>query len=686
MKKKFIAILLTAMLGAEPCSMVYAEEIFADKSVENDNTAEVKVTEETETEQPEAEQEETTEENESDVQANETDASDADEIEMQESETAPEELSEELSEDDAFSAGDSEAEIEEVSIVSEPNKKEYDYGTVKSASDFDLTGLVIRISYSDGKEETLSFTRDKEEKSDSRGNTFYPLIYFDEEDGGNDGDLGEYDFVIVSEEEGEVASSELSIVLSAATPHLENKGKGVYSRTVGAETYTKFIPEADGEYIVRRTFTEDSQKSTLKEEIYDSEFNRIDVVNYDTGSVKLKKGNVYYIKPFRLKNTVTAEYVWPIKSVALQGKFKTAVFYTPVNFWSSGKNKYTLEKAPWHGQKLKITYTNGETESVDIYKSNHYGQYINAYINYSGNKKSPEAGTYDVHFRLGESGAEAVLKKGIQVKNLSQMPAIVGKGTKVMPVTGSIVYSCLKTTSAGKYTIKCKDWDSYSYLTVSQLKNGELKQILSVENGKSCTLKANSVYYIGLNIHSGVMSLDNMTFSVSQGTDKTQISKTKITVGTLSYTGTNVKPAVTVKNGKKTLRQGADYTISYNKASKIGTAVKVTITGKGSYTGKIAKTVYIVPARSTVSSAIGGKKRLTVSFKKATGASGYQIAYSTSQNRGYKYTYLNSKIFRKTITGLSSGKKYYVKVRAYKTVNGKKYYGNYSAVKSVKVK
>ena len=64
MKKKFIAIILTAMLGAEPCSMVYAEEIFADKSVENDNTAEVKVTEETETEQPEAEQEETTEENE----------------------------------------------------------------------------------------------------------------------------------------------------------------------------------------------------------------------------------------------------------------------------------------------------------------------------------------------------------------------------------------------------------------------------------------------------------------------------------------------------------------------------------------------------------------------------------------------------------------------------------------------
>ena len=87
-----------------------------------------------------------------------------------------------------------------------------------------------------------------------------------------------------------------------------------------------------------------------------------------------------------------------------------------------------IEKSPWRRQKLKITYTNGETESVDMYKSNHYGELIDAYVNYSGNKKSPEAGTYDVHFRLGESGVEAVLKKGIQAKNLSQMPAIVGLG------------------------------------------------------------------------------------------------------------------------------------------------------------------------------------------------------------------------------------------------------------------
>ena len=84
-----------------------------------------------------------------------------------------------------------------------------------------------------------------------------------------------------------------------------------------------------------------------------------------------------------------------------------------------------------------------------------------------------------------------------------------------------------------------------------------------------------------MSLHSSVLDIDKVKFTVTQSSQKTQISKTKITVGILSYTGSSVKPSVTVKNGNKTLRQGTDYTIAYNKASKAGTAVKVTIIGKG---------------------------------------------------------------------------------------------------------
>lgn len=77
---------------------------------------------------------------------------------------------------------------------------------------------------------------------------------------------------------------------------------------------------------------------------------------------------------------------------------------------------------------------------------------------------------------------------------------------------------------------------------------------------------------------------------------------------------------------------------------------------------------------------------MTVIYRRTTGASGYQIAYSTNKKSGYKYINLNNKVSKKTINNLKSGKKYFVWVRAYRNINGKKYYGTYSSVKTVVVK
>ncbi len=56
----------------------------------------------------------------------------------------------------------------------------------------------------------------------------------------------------------------------------------------------------------------------------------------------------------------------------------------------------------------------------------------------------------------------------------------------------------------------------------------------------------------------------------------------------ITYTGAALTPTVTVKDGTKTLVKNTDYTISYSNNTKVGSA-KVTITGRGNYSGAISK-------------------------------------------------------------------------------------------------
>ncbi|MBQ3137710.1 MAG: leucine-rich repeat protein [Clostridia bacterium] len=92
----------------------------------------------------------------------------------------------------------------------------------------------------------------------------------------------------------------------------------------------------------------------------------------------------------------------------------------------------------------------------------------------------------------------------------------------------------------------------------------------------------------------------------------------------------------------------------------------------------------------TLSKLTSGTKQLTATWKTVSGATGYEVVYSTSKKFTKKttktVTIKKAKTKKTTIKKLKKGKKYYVKVRAYKTVNGKKIYGAYSSVKSVKVK
>ncbi|MBR0427626.1 MAG: leucine-rich repeat protein [Clostridia bacterium] len=88
----------------------------------------------------------------------------------------------------------------------------------------------------------------------------------------------------------------------------------------------------------------------------------------------------------------------------------------------------------------------------------------------------------------------------------------------------------------------------------------------------------------------------------------------------------------------------------------------------------------------TISKLKAGKKKATVKYKKVSGAYGYQIQYSTNKKfkKGNKSS--NTTKLSKTVKKLKSKKKYYVRIRTYRTVNGKKIYSNWSKVKNIKVK
>lgn len=99
------------------------------------------------------------------------------------------------------------------------------------------------------------------------------------------------------------------------------------------------------------------------------------------------------------------------------------------------------------------------------------------------------------------------------------------------------------------------------------------------------------------------------------------------------------------------------------------------------------KTTYRVKRTTPSKVSSTAKGKLTVKWSKNSAASGYQIRYSKKSGFGTFNTVTLKKAARtKTISGLTKGNYYYVKMRAFKTVNGNKYYSDWSTVKKVKVK
>ena len=171
-------------------------------------------------------------------------------------------------------------------------------------------------------------------------------------------------------------------------------------------------------------------------------------------------------------------------------------------------------------------------------------------------------------------------------------------------------------------------------------------------------------------------------------------SSIKLKATSLTYNGKVRTPKVIVKDRtEKTLVKNTDYTVSYTKGRKYVGKYAVKITFKGKYSG--TKTLYftIKPKATSISSLKAGSKKFTVKWKKqATQTTGYQVQYSASSkfSKAKTVTVGKNTTVSKKISKLSGKKKYYVRVRTYKTVkiNGKsiRIYSGWSKAKTVTTK
>ena len=170
------------------------------------------------------------------------------------------------------------------------------------------------------------------------------------------------------------------------------------------------------------------------------------------------------------------------------------------------------------------------------------------------------------------------------------------------------------TTKEGEITTLLDSFDSVS-------KDAETK-LANIESTRSdiAAILSSAEAELGT-AESGVTSLKARLKKASAPQKK--ISASAVSVGSkYCYTGNLITPKVTVKG----LVKGRDYTVTYSSNRYVGTG-KVTVKGRGNYTGTVTKTFRIVsppPKTVTLSPA---KNRLTIKVNQVKGIKKYRVSF-----------------------------------------------------------
>ena len=296
-----------------------------------------------------------------------------------------------------------------------------------------------------------------------------------------------------------------------------------------------------------------------------------------------------------------------------------------------------------------------------------------------------------VDFVNGESNTSAKVSYGTAASDITFPTSLIGQKNTIKD-TGT--YSILNLTW------ECADYDPqkpgfYDFKPVFQLNEAQyiLKTNANLPIYKVTVLKENGEEPDPVvpdrvdpkPVTPQEPTVSNVNLSVGRKTVKVAYAKKTLNLNIKAEKGASVS----VKSANKKV-----VSIDKKKRAVIcgtgKTEITVTASLKGKKTTVLKIPVSITPIRQSVLALKSSKSRqMTVSWKKDTRATGYQIMYSTDKKFRKNVKTVNIKKYKTThctVKKLARNKRYYVRVRSYKKVSGGKLYGSWSSTKNVKIK
>lgn len=354
-------------------------------------------------------------------------------------------------------------------------------------------------------------------------------------------------------------------------------------------------------------------------------------------------------------------------------------------------------------QTVKLTYTSMVTDSVcELWDKNF--QSVNRKTIFGASESNPKSHVYEADLAPGTYYVKiSAYSEGIKYKEGNDYGRYRLKwetSQKIVNVS-SITISGAKSLKKGQTLTLTANVSPSNATNKGVTWRSSNTSVATVSSSGKVTAKGAGTTTITVTAADGSKVSKSCTITVTAPTTTTTTAKKvtsisisgnkKIAVGSKLQLKATVSPS-NAKNKKVSWTSSNKKVATVNSSGKVtakkpGKAV-ITAKAKDGSGKKKSVTVIVVPKKMSAPTVTSpAKKKISVTLKKQSNVSGYQVQYAKNNKFKSAKTYNAGKNTKKvTISKLTRKKTYYVRTRSYIKIGSKKYYGAWSKVRTIKVK